>query len=408
MTNTTGRSFLSYRRIRKDEAALLIHAQHDHGIPTWQDITNLATTPTEDEIRRVLADPTIANAVLLITPEVEDSTMMRSVEIPKILNRVEQGDNFFAVPLAAGGLDYGAAAAVVENNLSAQNLADWNMYRLADATISERDAADIAARVLAQRVQAIHRQLPPGEPLRLGLFTRKSPPFELGNALVLDWSARFAAKEARSEIWRDLLLPALARVADVIHVHAPGREVHAFGLTALPAAAALGCAFISTSGIKAAWRQYTPGQPEQLWTIHTARETSGVSSKLWSKDQKAYDVAVLVSVADNTEPLFAQCRESLPSFRALLHVTKPGSVPFAVNSPGQALDIALTVQEGLRQLRQEYGKVGTVHIFLAVPAGLAMLIGQLLNTFGAVQTYEHVAIDGSGCYRPAALLRPCT
>jgi hypothetical protein len=43
---------------------------------------------------------------------------------------------------------------------------------------------------------------------------------------------------------------------------------------------------------------------------------------------------------------------------------------------------------------------------MAAPAGLAMLIGQLLNTFGAVQNYEHVTVDGSGQYRPAALLRP--
>jgi hypothetical protein len=40
MTDPTGRSFLSYRRARKDEAALLIAAHHDHGIPTWQDIHN--------------------------------------------------------------------------------------------------------------------------------------------------------------------------------------------------------------------------------------------------------------------------------------------------------------------------------------------------------------------------------
>ena len=46
--------------------------------------------------------------------------------------------------------------------------------------------------------------------------------------------------------------------------------------------------------------------------------------------------------------------------------------------------------------RREYGNIGTVHLFMAAPAGLAMLIGQLLNTFGAVQTYEHVTVDGSG------------
>jgi CBASS immunity sensor of nucleotide second messenger signals len=52
--------------------------------------------------------------------------------------------------------------------------------------------------------------------------------------------------------------------------------------------------------------------------------------------------------------------------------------------------------------------MGTVHLFMAVPAGLAMLTGQLLNTFGSVQTYEHVTVDGSGRYKAAALLRPNT
>ena len=34
----------------------------------------------------------------------------------------------------------------------------------------------------------------------------------------------------------------------------------------------------------------------------------------------------------------------------------------------------------------------------AVPAGLAMLIGQLLNTLGPVQTYEHISTEGVGVY----------
>ena len=60
-----------------------------------------------------------------------------------------------------------------------------------------------------------------------------------------------------------------------------------------------------------------------------------------------------------------------------------------------------------RTARREYGSIGTVHLFMAAPAGIAVLVGQLLNTLGAVQTYEHLSIDGSGRYKPAALLRPC-
>ena len=127
-----------------------------------------------------------------------------------------------------------------------------------------------------------------------------------------------------------------------------------------------------------------------------------------SKDASARDIAVLVSVADNTEPVFAAYQKNLPPLRALAHITRPGVYPHVVRTPGEATDVALVVQDGMRTARRDYANIGTVHLFMAVPAGLAMLIGQLLNTFGSVQTYEHVTVDGSGRYRPAALLHPNT
>ena len=115
---------------------------------------------------------------------------------------------------------------------------------------------------------------------------------------------------------------------------------------------------------------------------------------------------MLISVADDTEPVFAASQKDLPPLRALVHVMRPGAYPHVIRTPGQATDVALTVQDGMRTTRREYGNIGTTHLFMAAPAGLAVLIGQLLNTFGSVQTYEHVTVDGSGRYRPAALLRP--
>lgn len=406
MTDPTGRCFLSYRRLRSDEAALLLAAQHDHGIPTWQDTQNLGSVPTEDEIRRTLADTSTASALLFITPEVEDSPIIRNVEIPKIIQRSEADDSFFVVPLAAGGLDYAKAADVSSNHLSAQNLADWNMHKVPAPTLSANHAAEIAGRVLTQRMQAVHRHLAPSERLRVGLFVRRPPAFELGTALTLNWFPRFTEKEASPQVWRDTLLPSLSRVADAIRQHAPGREVEAFGIPTLPAALAMGCAFLSTSGIKLSWRQLTTGRPDQLWTLFAAREDSGFKLRIWSKDPNARDIAVLVSVADNAEPLFAAYQRDLPRLRALVHVQRAGSYPHQIDSAGQAADIALTAQDGMRTARRDYGNIGTVHLFMAAPAGLAVLVGQLLNTFGAVQTYEHVVLDGSGHYNPAALLHP--
>src|SRR5271169_3836109 len=54
MTDPTGRSFLSYRRTRLDEARLLIEAQHDVGIPTWQDLSELDEGHTDALLRETL------------------------------------------------------------------------------------------------------------------------------------------------------------------------------------------------------------------------------------------------------------------------------------------------------------------------------------------------------------------
>jgi hypothetical protein len=235
---------------------------------------------------------------------------------------------------------------------------------------------------------------------------RRRPPFEPGAALALDWSARFIDKETTADTWRDALLPALERIAKAIRRHAPGRAVEAFGLPTLPAAAALGCAFLSTGALRAFWRQVAADRGDQLWTLAEPREDSGFRSQIMSKDPSARDIAVLVSVADDTEPVFAAYQKNMPTLRALVHVTRPGACPHVIRTPGQASDVALAVQDGMRAARREYGDIGTVHLFMAAPAGLATMIGQLLNTFGSVQTYEHVSVDGSGQYRPAALLRP--
>jgi len=87
-------------------------------------------------------------------------------------------------------------------------------------------------------------------------------------------------------------------------------------------------------------------------------------------------------------------------------VTKAGNYPHDIETPGHAVDIVGVVSEALRRARDTLQPRGTVHLFLAVPAGLAVMIGQSLNTFGPIQTYEHVGTEAVGVYQPAALLAP--
>jgi len=171
MTDATGKSLLSYRRSRLTEASLLIAAQHDHGIPTWQDQRDLLETPTGDELRRILSDRFTSSALLWITPDVESSEVIRKIEVPGILNRVRVQDGFFLVPVCAGGIDYKRAGEVVDQHLSIDNLGDWNLRRVKSDPIDAKEAAEVAGHILKRRVQAIHRQLDPSLHLAIMLHT---------------------------------------------------------------------------------------------------------------------------------------------------------------------------------------------------------------------------------------------
>lgn len=406
MTDATGRSFLSYRRSRVAEARVLLEAQHDVGIPTWQDIADLEEEHTDSKLREVLAESTIANAVAWLTPDVTASPTITKTELPGIVRRIDQKDGFFLIPVAAGGLAYGDVSRVVGSYVGAHDLGQWNVRKVDADPIGEDQAAAVARYVLKRRMEAVHDQLAAGQPIRLGLYTRKRPPFAPGIALSLDWTHRFADREARPDAWSRRLVPALEAVAQACERWAPGRRIVAEGFCALPAAVALGTTFLATRGLKMDWAQFHPTRGIQCWSLGAKREASGFVGTVQSADVAADDLAVLVSVASDVRPAFGASRLALPAFRGLVVVDRPGAYPHDLETPGQALDLVHVVNETLKKARGDLQPRGGVHLFLSVPAGVAMMIGQSLNTIGPVQTYEHLTPDAVGVYRPAARLAP--
>ena len=99
------------------------------------------------------------------------------------------------------------------------------------------------------------------------------------------------------------------------------------------------------------------------------------------------------------------CLEKDFPFRAIVHDPAFQSAGRRQLSTGEAVQVAHIAVNALREAWAKYKVRGTVHLSLAVPAGLAFMIGQLLNGFGDVQTYEHVP-GQTPCYVPAALLQP--
>ena len=408
MTDPTGSSFLSYRRSRSEEGARLIASQRERGIPTWRDVDDLNTEPTETELRKILRDDNIANAVLWISPETADSPMIRNVEAPIAFERHARDDGVFVVPIAAGGLGYQEAAVAIRNSVSLSNVANWNMIKLEDDPATDLDIAMVANQVLKQRLQAIDARLPEGAPLRISFNTRRAVGLQPGSALIIDWSHRFGGdhnREASAEDWQRKLLPALTDVKRAIEQILPNRQLLVGGFASLPAVAALGCELMATSGIYTAWEQRMPDGSSQTWSLKCGREDAGFSANILDGELGAGDLAVLVSVSNDVTQAVAASEGKTGSFRAYVHLNRADSRQGAVlDTPGQAVDLARRTVEAVRRARGEYAVSGRVHLFMAVPAGLAMLVGQLLNTLGPVQTYEHIPSNPIGIYTPAALL----
>ena len=405
MTDPTGRSFLSYRRSRLSEAQTLIAYQHDIGIPTWQDIENLDEEPTEDAIRSVLSDSNTASAVMWLTPDVAESSMIRRVEAPLILNRHNRGDEFFVVPVAAGGLSYESVGTLMQGDIGIADLRRWNIRKVSSDPAAEHEIRSIAIRTLARRLEALHHYLPVGQPLKLVMNTRSRFASDGSPALAIDWTHRFEDRIATDETWRAYLLPALAEISAQIQQRAPGRTVQASGLLSIPAAIALGYYFMAPRRSDLSWEQYTPGRANQLWSLQDSRVDSKFDAVITAGDAAGDDLAILVSVNADVSQAVGVSYQYLPRFRAYVHV-KPlePSTTTDLKSGGEAVEVAHRVVEAARNVRQQFHVRGKVHLFMAVPVGLATLVGQLLNTLGQVQTYEHVPDGATGYYVAAGML----
>lgn len=406
MTLPTGKSFISYRRTRLDEVKELVASQRERGVPTWQDIEDLRPEPTETELRNVLASDDIANVLLWITPDVGQSSMITRVEVPCAVERHKRQDGFFILPVAAGGLGYEEVGPLLGSHSGVTDLSSWNIAKVDSAPATSEDIRRVSNVVLNQRLSTIQQHFPVGGPLRLVINTRATTWHQPEIAIDIDWTHRFAGAQRRSaspEDWQSRLLPALEDIAEATQRNATNRRVIASGLASLPSATALGYHFMATRGIDIAWEQLFPDQSRQIWELAAKRKSSGYEVLTTPGQTDAEDLAVMVSVNADVEDAVAAFSKTSVPFRAYVHV-KSAKQQLLLKSPGEALDVAQLTIEGARAARRKFGIRGQVHLFMAVPAGLAMLIGQLLNTLGPVHTYEHIQVDALGMYQPAALL----
>ena len=390
-TNSKGIMFISYRRLdhRTNEAVLLRNALRDRGIPTWRDIDNLESKPTEDELIKVLRSDDTSGAVMLIAKEVADSTMIKNVEAPRIFKRHNNNDGFIIKPVLID-VGYEKADQILNSPAGFQDLGNWNLHKADGETLTEEQARLIANDILKERLDQISIQYK-NHPLDMRINSRTTPNPDL-NALRHDFSRYFEGRDAKPGSYQ-IIECALKDTADAIARSFGEAVITSGGFSALPIGVLFGAIFSPLRRFRLSWMQAIAGQDEEPWSLSDHATDISPSIRVTKGDTGSEEIILAIGVSANIEHAVTEyINASDLSPRASVYCEPPnGPIKQGISlSPQDGLSISLKAIDAVRDLKDELMlKRINLHIFLACPLAMAVLVGQKLNTISKCSLYEH-------------------
>ena len=397
MTDVTGSVFISYRRsparAKGDEEALQVrNALRDRGVPTWRDLDDLRPVPIESELIATLASEEVAGAVLLISPEIETSNVVRVVEAPAILGRFRQQDGFFLQPVLID-LDYGDVDRVLGRPGAFQAVRNFNIIQIAKESLDADNARQIANSVLKQRLAAFRARNPHQE-FSVGLYSRRSPSAQ-GLTLRHDVTPYFTGRVAAAKAYANIetaLCDAASALAATGTATGNRIPIVARGNAALPLGVLFGAVY-APFVFDLVWKQSAPWGSVENWSIKSDVADIATIVRDSKGDPTSEDLLLAVSVNALVDHAAAEYAEATNlSLRATISVgLTDGPLKRGQSiTPQQGLKIARDAVNAARGLKDQLGmKRANLHLFLSCPLALAVLIGQDLNTFGTCFVYEH-------------------
>ncbi|WP_129675788.1 SAVED domain-containing protein [Candidatus Chloroploca sp. Khr17] len=245
-------------------------------------------------------------------------------------------------------------------------------------------------KILKAAMQAYPERFAHQETIELSLFTFPASGTGRHAPLQLNWQAAFQPFPSEAA-WRDQLLPALNDLRECLG-EAGIRAIKCYPQARLSAMVAFGYIFREPTKIKLWINQHDEWWPTQTYT--TQHGPALITTQ--AGDPAGRDLTIEVSVnADVTNDVSAYLKQAPLPLACRVSLKLP---------PGTQLDsdaahaIACQVRAAIHQYRPVNG---TTHLFGAMPAGLAALIGWHLNAREPVQCYE---LERGVGYRKACLL----
>jgi SMODS-associated and fused to various effectors sensor domain/TIR domain len=387
--------FISYRASDGAEiAASLAWALRATGVPVWHDVSDLPPGDTRRRLQEALASG-LSGAVLLITPDIRHSEVVREVEVPYLLAHEPDPAFTFAIgsvipPPGPGGAPAGSLDSTAPDVLLAQpagTLQRFKRYPVFD----HHGIAALAREIAAQRMAAVRAMASPD--VVLDIHTRQDPRATISE-VPLAVRIRPPSRGQRvpdPDIWPPFAafladLPRLLSIAGTQRLRVRGRA-H------LTVAFALGAAVPTTSGFAVTvedekgdtWGDPACQSQDRRFTLREETEAGEPGTAAGAP------VAVYVDLVPDAPPGDA--------FAAHL-AAHPGRYASAVrlqldsNELIRAEDASALVSDLSQKIRACAGLASThrVHLFLRTPFPVAVLLGRTLNTL-QVTLYEW---DNSG------------
>lgn len=276
---------------------------------------------------------------------------------------------------------------------------DETAFRLGLAEVRDWVKTSRAARTAAQIESAVARlglqQAEPWNVLVIQALDYEPETFDA--AAVLDWVDYFDGEEARTRRglkdpseWNRSLRPDLARAEAKLR---PGnKRILVRGMARLPVWFAAGTHFPRTRGYHVAliqvakelWSSDAP-LPDPLPAIETTVARAPVEG-----GELALSIA---ASADPAQDVARHLAAQSPDAGHLVLALRSGVGSQSIHGPTHAWGTAVALRDEVRRIAAQY-QLTKVHLFLAAPAGLALLLGHVWDRVPDTDVYEDLGVRG--------------
>ena len=368
--------FLSYSRQNLEDIAVIARLLKIHGIRTWQDLDSLGSGLSEVRIRTAIQKES-SGLLFYSTLESVSSEFVKDVELKEAERAHKDNPDFGIVPVFR--LSIPETDASLKGTLTVP-MSNFNgaIVGSVDNARAVRDAAHRAAELVLQRVI-----LDEQDPMPMGLTSKQSP---LGSvSLDIDFTPFFRGRRPTAEEWNSDFPRALNRVRSALIARSVTRlRLRCFAHLSL--GTLFGFVFNERTGFSLEIEQTNRGDDKAIWTSSGEALPHALSMDEYPATLESRNLCVKINlVARDDASLAAYAEKDGLDYRVLLDVTAP-RYPYLISN-GQAIAIARNLADKIKEIHGKFG-TSTVHLFAAVPLGLAVLIGHNLNACGSIQCYE--------------------